>query len=126
MELSTRRQFDQRTVLAAAAFYRGSVPTLLEDVAGRSEQNPDPVDVASMRKLVSAINGHVIIPKAAEYESARQVFNRAFDRRPAVIVRCAGSSDVAHALDFAQTKNLTLAVRGGGHSRVGYGMCDGA
>ena len=40
-------------------------------------------------------------------------------------MRCAGSGDVAHALDFAQTENLPLAVRGGGHSRVGYGMCDG-
>ena len=40
-------------------------------------------------------------------------------------MRCAGAGDVAHALDFAQTENLPLAVRGGGHSRVGYGMCDG-
>ena len=53
------------------------------------------------------------------------IFNRAFDHRPAVIVRCAGPSDVARALDFAQAKNLPLAVRGGGHSRLGYGMCDG-
>ena len=64
-------------------------------------------------------------PAAPDYEAARLIFNRAFDTHPAVIVRCAGPSDVARALDFAQTKNLPLAVHGGGHSRVGYGMCDG-
>ncbi|HZQ93669.1 MAG TPA: FAD-binding oxidoreductase [Candidatus Sulfotelmatobacter sp.] len=67
----------------------------------------------------------MITPEAGEYEAARLVFNRAFDRHPALIVRCAGSSDVARALDFAQARNLPLAVRAGGHSRVGFSMCDG-
>jgi hypothetical protein len=125
MTLTTRRQFVQQTALAAAALYRRTVPDFLKDTAAAPGQNPAPVDAASIRKLVSGISGHVITPGAAEYESTRQVFNRAFDRRPAVIVRCAGSSDVAHALDFAEAKNLPLAVRGGGHSRLGYAMCDG-
>jgi FAD/FMN-containing dehydrogenase len=125
MAVITRRQFVQQTALAAAALYHRSVGSLLKDIAEGAEQNPAPVDAASIRKLASRINGHVITPGAADYESARLVFNRAFDRRPAVIVRCAGSSDVARALDFAQTKSLSLAVHGGGHSRVGFGMCDG-
>jgi hypothetical protein len=60
-----------------------------------------------------------------DYESSRLVFNRAFDRHPALIVRCAGASDVARALGFAQTYNLPLAVRGGGHNRAGFSTCDG-
>jgi len=124
MVLTTRRQFVKQAALAAALLYRRPARSHFNDIIEGSRQNPAPVDAASIRKLVSGINGHVITPQTAEYESARLVFNRAFDRRPAVIVRCAGPSDVARALDFAQTKNLPLAVRGGGHSRIGYGMCD--
>jgi hypothetical protein len=83
------------------------------------------IDARSIRKLASQITGHVITPEMSDYDSSRLVFNRAFDRHPAVIVRCAVPSDVARALDFAQTKNLQVAVCGGGHSRLGYGMCDG-
>lgn len=49
----------------------------------------------AIRKLASQITGHVITPEASDYESSRLVFNRAFDLRPALIVRCATSSDVA-------------------------------
>lgn len=124
MALATRRQFVQQAALAAAALHR-RIPSLLKDIAAGPGQNPAPVDAAAIRKLVSGISGRVITPGAAEYESARLVFNRAFDRRPAVIVRCAGQSDVARALDFAEAGNLPLAVHGGGHSRLGYGMCEG-
>src|SRR5437763_2901513 len=125
MALTSRRQFIQQTAVAAAALYRQPIPSLLKDIAEGQGQNPAPVDAVSLRKFVSGINGHVVTPEAAEYKSARLVFNRAFDRRPAVMVRCASPSDVARALDFAQAKKLPLAVRGGGHSRVGFGMCDG-
>src|SRR6266567_241678 len=125
MALTTRRQFAQQTALAAAGLCQRRFSTLLKPTAGGGSQDPAPVDAASLRKLVSEISGHVITPEASEYESARLVFNRAFDRRPAVIVRCAGPADVARTLDFAQTKRLPLAVRSGGHSRLGYGMCDG-
>jgi FAD/FMN-containing dehydrogenase len=89
------------------------------------EQNAAPPDAAAIRKLVSEIKGSVITPETRDYESARLVFNRAFDRRPAVIVRCAGAPDIARTLEFAQNHNLALAVRGGGHNRAGFSVCDG-
>ncbi|HYK89001.1 MAG TPA: FAD-binding oxidoreductase [Acidobacteriota bacterium] len=89
------------------------------------EQNADLVDPAAIRTLASKITGHLITPEAPDYESSRLVFNRAFDRRPALIIRCAGASDIARAFDFAQTHKLPVAVRGGGHSRAGFSVCDG-
>src|SRR5579863_7982591 len=127
MALSTRRHFIQQTAFAAAALYGHGIATFGELARGAegSKQNVTPVDAAAIRRLASGIVGRVITPDGSGYEAARLVFNRAFDLRPAVIVRCAGPSDVARALDFVQTRNLPLAVRGGGHSRIGYGMCDG-
>jgi FAD/FMN-containing dehydrogenase len=41
-----------------------------------------------------------------------------------VIARCAGARDVARAIGFAGAHELPLAVRGGGHSGPGLGVCD--
>ncbi len=127
MAVTTRRQFVQQSLFAAAALYGYPVQTLdgVRGILTAGEKNAASVDPAEIRTLASKINGHVITPAAPDYEAARLIFNRAFDTHPAVIVRCAGPSDVARALDFGQTKNLPLAVHGGGHSRLGYGMCDG-
>ena len=122
----TRRHFVRQTVFAAALYaYPLAAIGESHHLFCADEQNGAPLDAETIRKLSADIVGHVITPDGSEYEAARSIFNRAFDRRPAVIVRCAGASDVARALEFAQTKNLPLAVRGGGHSRIGYGMCDG-
>ena len=59
------------------------------------------------------------------YDEARAIWNGAHDRRPALIVRCAGVADVMRAVDFARSENLLVAVRGGGHSLPGFSTCDG-
>lgn len=48
-----------------------------------------------------------------------------FDKRPALIVRCAEAADVIHAVNFARTHRLPVAVRGGGHNVAGSGACEG-
>jgi hypothetical protein len=121
MTLTTRRKFVRQTVFAAAALCGHRVKVLAE----AAKKNAVPLDPLAIRRLASAIDGHVITPEVADYESARLVFNRAFDLRPALIVRCAGASDVGRVLDFAQTRNLPLAIRAGGHSRAGFSVCDG-
>jgi FAD binding domain-containing protein len=127
MALSTRRQFVQQTALAGASLCVRPIQAFagLQDILTAGERNEPPVDPAAIRALASKITGHVITPEAPDYETARLVFNRAFDQRPALIVRCAGASDIAWVLDFAQSHNLPLAVRGGGHSRAGLSTCDG-
>ena len=123
----TRRQFVQQTASAAAALCGSPIKPFAgaRRMFEAREQNAAPLDAAAIRKLVSKISGQIITPEAPDYESARLIFNRAFDRRPALIIRCAGTSDVARALEFAQKQNLPLAVRGGGHNRAGFSVCDG-
>jgi FAD/FMN-containing dehydrogenase len=73
----------------------------------------------------SSIRGDLILTDSAGYETARRVWNGNIDRRPALIVRCAGAADVQRAVDFARTHELLVSVRGGGHSAPGYGTNDG-
>jgi hypothetical protein len=126
LALITRRHFARQMASAAALCGRplwvlGESHQLFDS----DKQNGAPLDPQTIRKLDSQIVGQLITPEAADYDAARSIFNRAFDRHPAVIVRCGSSSDVARALDFAQTRHLPVAVRAGGHSRLGFGMCDG-
>ena len=124
MAVMNRRQFAHQV---AAATFCGRPLGALARAYGIPEprgQNTAPPDSLAIRKLASEISGNIITSETSEYDSARLIFNRAYDRHPAVIVRCARAEDVARALEFAQKQNLPLAVRGGGHSRLGYGMCD--
>jgi FAD/FMN-containing dehydrogenase len=79
----------------------------------------------SLNELQRSLSGSVMRPTDAEYDKARRGFNALIDRRPAVIVRCAGVKDVIVALGFAQAHELEVAVRGGGHNPSGHCVCDG-
>ena len=122
----TRRQIVRQTAVAAGLLNEHSIKLAARTLQSSEATNQDsaPLDAAAIRKFVSGIAGRVITRDASDYESARLVFNRAFDQRPALIVRCAGAADVARALDFAQSQNLRLAVRGGGHNRAGFSVCE--
>ncbi len=72
----------------------------------------------------SHFTGELIRPDDPGYDTARQLFNGAIDKRPALIARCAGPADVQAALAHAREHGLTVAVRGGGHSAIGYSSCD--
>src|SRR5215469_13551220 len=127
MALTTRRQFVQQAAFTGAALCVRPIAVLAggRRIVGAGGQNTAPLDPAAIRKLASEITGHLITPDTPDYESARLVNNPAFDHRhPALIVRCVSASDVARALDFGQRQSIPLAVRCGGHSGAGYGVCD--
>jgi len=47
-----------------------------------------------------------------------------FDKRPALVVHCTSTADVAAAVNLARGSGMPLAVRGGGHSAPGLCSCD--
>src|SRR3954462_4893005 len=79
---------------------------------------------AAVEQLTEAMRGEVLVADSPGYDDARLVWNGMYDRRPAVIARCAGVADVMHAVDFARANAMEVAVRGGGHSANGYSTCD--
>jgi FAD binding domain/Berberine and berberine like len=83
------------------------------------------LEPAAVAELGAGFAGELIQPHDAGYDRARAVFNGMIDRRPALIARCTGPADVVAAVKFARAQELLVAVRAGGHSVPGYGVCDG-
>jgi FAD binding domain/Berberine and berberine like len=75
-------------------------------------------------QLAQSFRGVLVDREHEDFDSARLVWNGMFDRRPDLIARCSGAADVIAAVDFARENDLAVAVRGGGHSAVGYGTSD--
>jgi FAD/FMN-containing dehydrogenase len=48
------------------------------------------------------------------------------DRRPALVVRCIGVSDIAACVQFARERQILLCIKGGGHNIAGLAVADGA
>lgn len=70
------------------------------------------------------IQGRLIQPGDAAYESARIIHNAAYQRSPRLIVQPADATDVIAAVNFAREQGVPLAVRSGGHSIAGHSSSD--
>ena len=79
----------------------------------------------ALQALKARVRGAVLTPGDPGYDAARSVWNAMIDRKPAVIVRCAGAADVRAAVDFARDAGALLSVRGGSHNIAGSAVCEG-
>jgi FAD/FMN-containing dehydrogenase len=73
---------------------------------------------------LSQFRGELIEPGDSSYERARSVYNAMISRQPRLIARCADVADVIAALKFGHENGMQVAIRGGGHSAGGLGVCD--
>jgi hypothetical protein len=80
---------------------------------------------AVVQTFKAKLRGELLCPNDTGYDGARQVWNAMIDKRPALIVCCAGVADVRRAVEFARTHNILLSVRGGGHNVPGNAVCAG-
>ena len=125
-----RRQFLRSAVAVSAALPLGKLFAAdaaaplpdIEAVSGDGRQIL--LRGADVRDFTASLRGDVFLGGTPGYDEARKVWNAAFDRRPALIVRCSGAADVMTAVKFASSQGLLLAVRGGGHSLSGQSVCD--
>jgi FAD/FMN-containing dehydrogenase len=79
---------------------------------------------ATVGELQASLRGDVVRPGDDNYDEARAVWNGSHDKRPALIIRCAGTADVIKAVEFACSQDLPVAVRGGAHSIAGFSTID--
>ena len=79
----------------------------------------------STPQLALDLEGQLLTSEDTGYDEARTVFAAHIDRRPALIARVAGPDDIARVIAHARQTGSELAVRSGGHSPAGHGVCDG-
>jgi FAD/FMN-containing dehydrogenase len=79
---------------------------------------------ATVQDFRASVRGELLSPGDEGFDAARKVWNGMIDKTPALILRCAGVSDVINAVNFARSNNVLVAVRGGGHNVSGNVVCD--
>jgi FAD/FMN-containing dehydrogenase len=82
------------------------------------------LDKTAVTDLGSAFQGELIGREHPAYHEHRKIWNGSIDRRPLLIARCADAADVAAAINLAHRTGLQTAVRSGGHSFPGMGICE--
>lgn len=82
------------------------------------------LEQSALEVFKSKLRGELLIPTDTGYDMARTVWNAMIDKRPALIARCAGVTDVITCINFARTHNLLFSVRGGGHNVAGNAVCE--
>jgi FAD binding domain/Berberine and berberine like len=133
---STSATVDRRHFLGTAAAMAVALPSRLWADAGSGALPDTLVAVGSTGKAVTlsasdikdlrdGLKGPLLLARDPAYDQVRRVWNGAFDRHPALIVRCRTTADVARAVGFAAAHALLTAVKGGGHSLSGQSTCDG-
>jgi FAD/FMN-containing dehydrogenase len=79
-----------------------------------------------LEELRGSFLGRILGPDDTDYDEARRVHNAMIDRRPALIVSCRNTADIADAVRFARETGMEICVRGGGHNVAGRAVVDGA
>ena len=113
----SRRQFIKATVATTGTLGRRTASGQLEVREKRQ------IDSGDLKKFRAQLKGALILPTDPGYEAARRVYfwNPDTARHPALVARCSHADDIRYAIEFAHRHGLEMAVRGGGHSPMGWG-----
>lgn len=80
------------------------------------------IDDTDLKALENQLAGELFQSGDPGYDDARQIWNGAVDKHPALIVRCRTTEDVALAVKFARHCHLPISVRAGGHNAAGLAL----
>ncbi len=83
------------------------------------------LDPTLVQGLRAGLRGPVLAASDPGYDETRAIWNAMIDRRPALIARCIGVSDVLACVRFAREHSLALSMRGGGHNIAGLALAEG-
>ena len=68
--------------------------------------------------------GRILTREHPDFDRVRKIYNGMIDRKPALIARCQGTSDVASAVRLARRHDVRASIRGGGHNFAGKAVLE--
>jgi FAD/FMN-containing dehydrogenase len=80
-----------------------------------------------LKELRSRVTGAITTSDDGHYDRLRRsmVWNQLVpERRPRIIVQAANENAVVESVKFARTNGMKVSIRGGGHSWIGFSLCD--
>ncbi len=86
---------------------------------------PLELELKPVEALRDALRGTLLRSEDAGYNDARSIWNAMIDRRPALIARCLGVTDIAACVKFARETGIALSIKGGGHNIAGLAVAEG-
>jgi FAD/FMN-containing dehydrogenase len=84
------------------------------------------VGTEAIETLAASLRGGVFTDGDVEHDEARTIWNAMVDRKPGLVVRAMGASDVRNVVNFACDNNILVAIRSGGHQIAGHAVAEGA
>ena len=79
-----------------------------------------------VQRLANNIYGNLYLKGDPGYDTAREIWNGMFAKRPAAIIQCRGTYDVILAVKFALKHNILTTIKSGGHNITGSSVMDDA
>ena len=68
--------------------------------------------------------GRILTRAHSDFDRVRKIYNGMIDRKPALIARCQGTSDVVAAVRLARQYDVPASIRGGGHNFAGKAVLE--
>jgi FAD/FMN-containing dehydrogenase len=87
--------------------------------------HPIEIDPKHVDALRLALRGNLLTEADAAYNDSRSIWNAMIDRKPALIARCVGVTDIVAGIKFAREHGIALSIKGGGHTIAGTAVADG-
>ncbi len=82
------------------------------------------INGSAVEDFRASLRGELLLSGENGYEEARTIWNGMIDKKPALVARCLGASDVIKAVNFARSHQILVAVKSGGHNVAGNAVCD--
>ena len=93
-------------------------------IAGVAGDTRD-ISAELIESLSAGLDGSLIRPEDEGFAASTLLWNGMITKRPALVIRPAGTEDVVRAVNFVRDNGLELSIRGGGHNIAGLALSDG-